>query len=158
MDRGAHESHHIVFAAALICQGSLHAADQPVGGHTVATGLSSPSVTIQLAPLAGPIAVSGALRAHELAIARVTAPGLQPQTAAAKSPTNHARTGTLIGLAAGTAAYALFFLNSNCQEGSDSAAALVAYCVLTGPAFIVSGALAGRAIGRSADKRAAAAP
>jgi len=63
--------------------------------------------------------------------------------------TSHAgRVGALIGLAAGIAGAGLYWANTNCRYGSDSAGAIVGKCVAPSAAMVVGGWWIGRTIGR----------
>lgn len=59
-----------------------------------------------------------------------------------------ARTGLIIGLAAGTAAAALYWTARGCHHGSDSTAAIVAQCVIPSAGMTVGGGLLGMRLGR----------
>ena len=76
-----------------------------------------------------------------------------PATQATVTKKSHAgRTGALIGLAAGTAAAALYWTNSNCRYGSDSVNAVVTHCIAPSALMIGGGWYIGRAIGRSRER------
>jgi len=82
-----------------------------------------------------------------------------PPQAPPRHRTRSALLGTVIGLATGTAVYALYFMGTNCHYGSDSMSVLMTQCVaLPGAAFIGGGAMIGRAIGKAADRRRQTAP
>lgn len=91
-------------------------------------------------------------RAHVLRLASAFAPPA-PATQASSSSgrRDHARLGTFLGIVAGTAAYAAYFMGTNCHYGSDSMSVLMTRCVvLPGAGFIGGGALIGHAIGKAA--------
>lgn len=96
------------------------------------------------------IAVTSHLRLPDVSGIAPERSFLQAQGRATGSATRsrRGRMGALVGLAAGTAAATLYWANSNCRYGSDSAAAVVTHCVVPSGAMIAGGWYVGRMVGR----------
>jgi hypothetical protein len=148
------ELSYLALVAVLACPVAVHGAVDDASADVACTNItvSAPNVGGGARQSSEPhpgLEASGRVHAAGLANAVEPAALAAPSTSSARG--DHARLGTFLGILAGTAAYAAYFMGTNCHYGSDSMSVLMTRCVvLPGAGFIGGGALVGRAIGKAA--------